>query len=183
MTTGKLSSRPALTTLSLSLSTRSVLTAALPPNRMYSLSIAQDTVWAIHVYGRDQSSQFMARPFDAVAHDNSSLSGGSLPANMRFARLSYDKETVLATRLWIWKAPVVVITDPALSTVRFFKVGQIVPRQDAMAALLAQPEVWTTMPPWSGRLAPGGAWEPALVKAAGLFEWWHRHMSRIPSLV
>jgi hypothetical protein len=45
----------------------------------------------------------MARPFDAVANDNSSFAGGSLPASMRFARISYEKETVLTTRLWIWK--------------------------------------------------------------------------------
>jgi len=45
----------------------------------------------------------LARPFDEVANFNSSLGGGTLPPSMRFARLSYVTETVLATRLWIWK--------------------------------------------------------------------------------
>lgn len=40
---------------------------------------------------------------DDTATHNSSEAGGTLPKNMRFARINYGTETVLPTRLWLWK--------------------------------------------------------------------------------
>ena len=77
----------------------------------------------------------------------------------------------------------IVITDPNFSEIRYFKIGQILPRQDAMSALLAAPEVWTTKPAWTGRIAPGGAWEPALIKYASFAAWWHKYLSKVPNVV
>jgi hypothetical protein len=78
---------------------------------------------------------------------------------------------------------VIVITDPNFREIRYFKIGQILPRQDAMSALLAAPEVWTTKPVWTGRFAPGGKYEYVLVKYADFAAWWHKYLSKVPNVV
>lgn len=89
------------------------------------LSLDEDTTWVITVYGPDQCvlreqscaqggaeelithhrrvSKMFLSASDIVARYNSSEAGGTLPANMRFARIDYATETVLPTRLWLWK--------------------------------------------------------------------------------
>lgn len=45
----------------------------------------------------------MMNATDGVAMYNSSDAGGTLPSSMKFARMDYGTETILPTRLWLWK--------------------------------------------------------------------------------
>lgn len=49
----------------------------------------------------------VSKPFleamNNVSLRHSHQAGGSLPAKMHFARLNYASETVLPTRLWVWR--------------------------------------------------------------------------------
>lgn len=45
----------------------------------------------------------MMNASNGVAMFNSSESGGTLPSSMKFARINYATETILTTRMWLWK--------------------------------------------------------------------------------
>lgn len=105
---------------------------------------------------------------------NSSESGGTLPSSMKFARINYATETILPTRMWLWKyvplplistagadvsnrVPIMVIATKEMRELRFFKIGLIAPFLVPMSETLANEANWSRMPPWKGRLAPGGS--------------------------
>lgn len=109
-----------------------------------------------------------------VATYNSSSAGGTLPASMHFARVSYAKETILPTRLWLWRCvrlsfsfyheltfafrsvPVVILATDNFKTIRFLRPGMIRPNVQDLSALLAEPDVWKNAPVWEASYAPGG---------------------------
>lgn len=125
----------------------------------------------------------MLNASDSVALYNSSDAGGSLPTKMKFARLDYGKETVLPTLLWLWKVPILVIATKGFTELRFFKIGHVAPFHHQMASLLSQEEVWITMSPWEGALAPGGSLRPYLTKLGQLWAAYHTNISKVPSFV
>lgn len=88
----------------------------------YAAPVGRDDVWIVTVHGNDpfvrlsrskrslaellssrSASKVFVEAMDDVAAYNSSDAGGTLPANMRFARLSYARETIPTTKWWIWK--------------------------------------------------------------------------------
>ncbi|ORY90270.1 hypothetical protein BCR35DRAFT_299873 [Leucosporidium creatinivorum] len=145
--------------------------------------LEKDTVWIINVYGPDTVSRQASEAFEAVALHNSSEGGGDLPKHFRFARLNYNTETVLPTRWWMWKPPMLVIATDNLRTLRFFSPNQVPPFHVPTSNLIAAREFWDTLQPWNSPMAPGGALESTLVKVADAWAWYHQTISKIPSFV
>ncbi|KAI5479234.1 hypothetical protein MNV49_003928 [Pseudohyphozyma bogoriensis] len=146
-------------------------------------SLPDDTIWVVTIYGPDQFSKMFTSAFDAVAEFNNSAVGGALPPQMRFARLNYGTETVLSTKWWVWKVPMVVIATDKLQTLRFIKLGTIPPFHDQVSQLLAKREWWESIPVWKSRLAPGGAFEEYLMMVAKAWAVYHFYLSKIPTFV
>lgn len=48
-------------------------------------------------------SDMFNKAFNSVATHNSSEAGGTLPKEMKLARLDYARETTLTTLFWLWK--------------------------------------------------------------------------------
>ncbi|KAL8286253.1 hypothetical protein RQP46_004741 [Phenoliferia psychrophenolica] len=149
----------------------------------FAEKLPDDTVWVITMYGTDQVSKLFMAAFNDVATYNSSESGGSLTPEMRFARMDYGTETILSTRMWLWKVPVMVIATNNMKDLRFFKIGQIAPFHVPMSDLLAHRERWESMPIWKGEFAPGGSREWILVPLGNAWAAYHKYMSKIPSFV
>lgn len=145
--------------------------------------LPDDTVWVITVYGPDQFSHMLSKATDEVATYNSSAAGGTLPSEMRFARINYNTETVLPTRFWLWKVPVVVIATDNMKTLRFIKLGTIRPFVEPISRFLAKRDWWESVPIWKGTLAPGGAGENYLVHVARAWAAYHYYLSQIPMFV
>ncbi|KAM0747490.1 hypothetical protein T439DRAFT_328729 [Meredithblackwellia eburnea MCA 4105] len=145
--------------------------------------LPDDTVWAVLVHAQDQISKLFVEAFNEVATHNSSASGGSLPPNIKFARLNYGSETILTTRWWLWKVPVLVISTKNQRHLRFFKQGQLPPFQIPIARLLSERETWENWPIWTGSLAPGGSREWMLIPIAEYWALFHSKMSKIPNFV
>ncbi|GAA5922824.1 uncharacterized protein JCM15063_003438 [Sporobolomyces koalae] len=149
----------------------------------FASPLPDDTVWVVNVHGPDAVSLAYTEALDQVARDNSSLAGGSLPKQVRFARLSYNQETVLATRWWLWRPPVIVIATNRNRDLRFIKPSMLRPSAESFAELLSKPEVWETLPIWTGSLAPGGKFEFAVAKLSDAWARWHKATSKIPNVV
>lgn len=149
----------------------------------YASPLPEDTVWVVNVHGPDGVSKAYTEALDFVAKHNSSLAGGNLPRQVRFARLSYNQETVLATRWWLWRPPVIVIATNKTRDLRFIKPTLLRPSADSFAELLSKPEVWQTLPVWKGSLAPGGRFEYLVAKLADAWSRWHKATSKIPNVV
>ncbi|GAA6064211.1 hypothetical protein JCM10212_001624 [Sporobolomyces blumeae] len=161
---------------------RTALTTGTLDNPFAS-PLSDDTVWVVNVHGHDAISKAYTDALDQVARENSSMAGGTLPRNVRFARLSYNQETVLATRWWLWRPPVVVIGTNRMRSLRFIKPSLMRPSASSFAELLSKPEVWEVVPVWEGMLAPGGQLEPFVVKLADVWARWHKATSKIPNVV
>lgn len=145
--------------------------------------LPEDTVWVISVYGADQISKLFMTASDAVAQFNSSGAGGTLPKNLRFGRINYATETVLPTRWWMWKVPVLVIGTNGMKDLRFFKIGQVVPFHGPMSQLLANANRYETMPVWASSFGPRGEREWILIPIANGWAKYHEYMSKIPNFV
>ncbi|GAA6018278.1 hypothetical protein JCM11491_005139 [Sporobolomyces phaffii] len=149
----------------------------------YATPLPEDTVWVVNVHGPDAVSRAYTEALDFVARHNSSLAGGSLPKQVRFARLSYNQETVLATRWWLWRPPVIVIATNKTRELRFIKPTLLRPSAESFAELMSKPEIWQVVPVWKGSLAPGGRFEYAVAKLADAWSRWHKATSKIPNVV
>ncbi|GAA5985178.1 hypothetical protein JCM5350_004260 [Sporobolomyces pararoseus] len=153
------------------------------PDNAYASPLSDDTVWVVNVHGPDGVSKAYTEALDFVARHNSSQAGGSLPKQVRFARLSYNQETVLATRWWLWRPPVIVIATNKTRDLRFIKPTLLRPSAESFAELLSKPEIWQTLPVWKGSLAPGGRFEYLVAKLADAWSRWHKATSKIPNVV
>ncbi|GAA6038623.1 hypothetical protein JCM8097_009452 [Rhodosporidiobolus ruineniae] len=149
----------------------------------FAQPISKDDVWVITVYGPDPISKVFVESMNTVADTNSSSAGGSLPENMRFARLSYARETVLPTKFWLWRVPVIVIATDRMQTVRFIRPGQVRPQQEDLVELLSKPEYWQQAEVWHGPFAPGEKLEPYLHSLAVYWSKFHKYSSKVPSFV
>ncbi|KAK4049623.1 hypothetical protein OIO90_005382 [Microbotryomycetes sp. JL221] len=146
-------------------------------------ALGENTVWIVHVYADDPISKISSKAFEQVASHNSSQAGGTLPSNFRLARINYGSETVLPTRWWLWKPPVVVIATDNLQQLRFFTANQVPPYHEPLSNLIAAQEFWQQYPTWNSLLSPGGSLEPAVVKLSHAWAWWHSKMSSVPHFV
>lgn len=54
------------------------------------------------------------------------------------------------------RTPVIVVATNQMQTLRFLKPGHVRPHDEELAEILGKPEVWSTVAPWQGLLAPGG---------------------------
>ncbi|CEQ38766.1 SPOSA6832_00219 [Sporobolomyces salmonicolor] len=149
----------------------------------FAIALPDDNIWVVTVYGPDAISKAYAKAMDEVAMDNSSAAGGDLPVNMRFARLSYGRETVLPTRWWLWRPPVIVIGTNNMQDLRFILTSHMRPHAASLCELLSKPEIWEKLPVWEGSLAPGGKFEPYLAQVAEVWARFHKATSRIPNVV
>ncbi|GAA5901925.1 hypothetical protein JCM5296_006304 [Sporobolomyces johnsonii] len=149
----------------------------------FATALPDDNIWVVTVYGPDAISKAYAKAMDEVAMDNSSAAGGDLPSNMRFARLSYGRETVLPTRWWLWRPPVIVIGMNNMQDLRFIVSSHMRPHAASLSELLSKPEIWEKLPVWEGSLAPGGKYEPYLAQVAEVWARFHQATSKIPNVV
>ncbi|BGO99119.1 hypothetical protein NBRC10513v2_000223 [Rhodotorula toruloides] len=149
----------------------------------YAAPVGREDVWVVTVHGNDPASKVFVEAMDEVAAHNSSGAGGTLPANMRFARLSYARETIPTTKWWIWKTPVIVIGTNNMRELRFIEQGQVRPNVATLSELFSRPDVWETLPVWKGMLAPGGRFEDRLLRFAKLWAKVHSGSSKIPNFV
>ncbi|GAA5899403.1 uncharacterized protein JCM6883_005209 [Sporobolomyces salmoneus] len=153
------------------------------PDNAYAPPLPDDTIWVVNVYGPDGVSKAYTEALDFVARHNSSEAGGKLPKQVKFARLSYNQETVLATRWWLWRPPVIVIATNKTRDLRFIQPTLLRPSAESFAELLSKPEIWEVLPVWKGSLAPGGKYEYLVAKLADAWSRWHKATSKIPNVV
>ncbi|GAA5997264.1 uncharacterized protein JCM10292_000136 [Rhodotorula paludigena] len=146
----------------------------------FATPLSEDDIWVVTVHGPDAVSKIFLKGMDEVATHNSSKAGGVLPSNMHFARLSYARETILPTRWWLWRTPVIVIGTNRLRELRFLQPGNVRPESETLSELLSKPEVWKTVPVWEGALAPGGSFEERLARLAVHWAKLHKASSKVP---
>ncbi|GAA5981356.1 hypothetical protein JCM10908_004080 [Rhodotorula pacifica] len=149
----------------------------------FAPTLPKDDIWIITVFGPDPISKPFLEGMNNVSLRHSHKAGGSLPANVHFARLNYASETILPTQLWVWRTPVIVIGMNRMQTLRFIKPGHVMPQEEALVELLSKPRIWQQLPPWSGVLAPGGRFEPHLRRVARIWARIHRTSAKLPSVV
>ncbi|GAA6046573.1 hypothetical protein JCM3770_006216 [Rhodotorula araucariae] len=145
--------------------------------------LSEEDVWVITVHGPDPISKVFLKRMDEVAAHNSSQAGGSLAPNVHFARLSYARETILPTRLWLWRTPVIVIGTNRMRTLRFLRPGNVRPDAETLSEVLSKPDVWKQVEPWTGALAPGGRFEDRLHRLAKIWAKVHRESAKVPKFV
>ncbi|GAA5867932.1 hypothetical protein JCM3774_004728 [Rhodotorula dairenensis] len=148
----------------------------------FAPALPKDDIWVITVFGPDPISKPFLEGMNNVSLRHSYPAGGSLPAKMHFARLNYASETVLPTRLWVWRTPVIVIGTDGMQTLRFIKPGHVMPQEEALVELLSKPHVWQQLAPWSGVLAPGGRFEPQLIRVSKIWARIHTTSAKLPSV-
>ncbi|GAA5837201.1 hypothetical protein JCM9279_005614 [Rhodotorula babjevae] len=146
----------------------------------FASPLPREDVWVITVHGPDPVSKVFLKGMDEVATYNSSAAGGSLPANMRFARLGYARETILPTRWWLWRTPVIVIGTNRMRTLRFIRPGNVRPNVEALSDMLSKPALWQQVDVWEGKLAPGGSFEDRLHRVAKIWAKIHRESAKVP---
>ncbi|BGP12358.1 hypothetical protein JCM10213_002038 [Rhodosporidiobolus nylandii] len=149
----------------------------------FAQPLAEDTVWVITVFGPDAISKPFVEGMNEVALHNSSAAGGSVPENVRFARLSYAKETILPTKWWLWRVPVIVVGTDRMQTLRFIRPGQVRPYPEDLALVFSQPELWQKADVWKGAFAPGEKLEPLLHRMALYWSKFHNASSQVPHFV
>ncbi|TNY21644.1 hypothetical protein DMC30DRAFT_415814 [Rhodotorula diobovata] len=142
--------------------------------------LPREDVWVVTVHGPDPVSKMFLAGMDEVATHNSSAAGGSLPAHMHFARLNYARETILPTRWWLWRTPVIVLGTNRMRTLRFVRPGNVRPNVESLSELLSKPDLWKQVEVWEGRLAPGGSFEDRLHRLAKIWAKIHRESSKVP---
>ncbi|BGP52630.1 hypothetical protein JCM8202_004840 [Rhodotorula sphaerocarpa] len=145
--------------------------------------LPSDDVWVITVFGTDPVSKPCLEAMNNVSLRHSHEAGGSLPAKLHFARLNYARETVLTTRFWLWRTPVIVIGTDGMRTLRFLQPGHVRPDVEELVELFSKPQVWQQLPPWTGMLAPGGFLEPYILRLALIWARIHKVSSKLPSMV
>ncbi|GAA5827200.1 hypothetical protein JCM11251_001167 [Rhodosporidiobolus azoricus] len=146
-------------------------------------ALGEDDIWVITVYGPDPISKVFIESMEDVASHNSSSAGGTLPEKMHFARLSYARETVLPTKWWLWRVPVIVVGTNRMKTIRFIRPGQVRPNAQDLAELFSQPEVWHRAEVWDSPLAPGGSFEFYINSLALKWAKFHKLSSKVPNFV
>ncbi|GAA5877353.1 hypothetical protein JCM16303_006252 [Sporobolomyces ruberrimus] len=149
----------------------------------FASPLPADTVWVVNVHGPDPVSRAYTEALDFVARHNSSMAGGTLPKNVRFARISYNQETILTTRWWLWRPPVIVIATNNTRDLRFIQPTLLRPSAESFAELMSKPEIWEPVPVWRGSLGPDGKFEYAVAKLSNIWSRWHRATSKIPNVV
>ncbi|GAA6002642.1 hypothetical protein JCM10207_007607 [Rhodosporidiobolus poonsookiae] len=149
----------------------------------FAKPLGDEDIWVVTVWGSDPVSKPYLEAMDEVMKTNSSAAGGPLPENMRFARLSYNKETVLPTKWWLWRPPVIVVGTNRMRTLRFISPGQMRPVTGEISEVLSRPELWQKAQVWEGLFAPGGKYEPYLDKVAHYWSKFHSASSRLPNFV
>ncbi|GAA5855087.1 hypothetical protein JCM8547_002375 [Rhodosporidiobolus lusitaniae] len=146
----------------------------------FAPALGEDDVWVITVHGPDPVSKPFIEGMNDVATYNASSAGGTLPENLHLARLSYAKETVLPTKWWLWRTPVIVIGTNKMQKLRFIRPGQVRPNVFDLSQLLARPDVWENAPVWEGSFAPGGKYESYLEQVARSWARFHKFSSNVP---
>ncbi|GAA5986688.1 hypothetical protein JCM11641_001363 [Rhodosporidiobolus odoratus] len=149
----------------------------------FAKPLGEDAVWVITVYGPDPISKVFVEGTNAVATYNSSAAGGTLPSNLHFARLSYATQTILPTKWWLWRVPVIVVATDKMQTLRFIRPGQVRPFAGDISDLLQHRQMWERAPAWKGVAAPGGKLEQMLHQIAVYWARFHQVSSKVPNFV
>ncbi|BGP44498.1 hypothetical protein JCM10450v2_000312 [Rhodotorula kratochvilovae] len=152
-------------------------------NNPFATPLSDDDVWVVTVHGPDPISKHFLKGMDEVALHNSSQAGGTLAPSIHFARLSYARETILPTRWWLWRTPVIVIGTNRMRTLRFLRPGNVRPDAETLSEVLSKPDTWKQIEPWTGGLAPGGRFEDRLHRLAKIWAKIHRESAKVPKFV
>lgn len=101
--------------------------------------------------------------FDDHLPQESYVFDPSVLDRMAFAHMSFDSETGMMWRWWIWKVPAIVfVTSPTSSLrsydVRFWKIAFSIPSTEKLIAIIKD-QIWTDLPVWDSDFAPGGKYQ------------------------
>jgi len=101
--------------------------------------------------------------FDDHSPQEAYIFDPSILDRMEFAHLSFDSETGMMWRWWIWKVPTIVfITSPTSSLrsydVRFWKIAFSIPSSERLIAVVKD-QIWRELPVWHSNFAPGGEYQ------------------------
>lgn len=96
-------------------------------------------------------------PQDAYVFDPSILD------RMAFAHMSFDSESGMMWRWWIWKVPSIVFVTSATSSlrsydIRFWKIAFNIPSSEKVIAIIKD-RLWTELNVWDSIFAPGGEYQ------------------------